>query len=93
MGETVTKLALFVTDQVQALPVVTVNVALPPVPAMLNVDVEMAYVQVDWPGGVGEVGDFEEQAAAPEAAISRMINARTYSSARRRSNLCTRHHL
>jgi hypothetical protein len=40
-GETVAKLALLVTDHVHVLPVLTPNVALPPAPDMLNVDVEM----------------------------------------------------
>jgi hypothetical protein len=40
VGETVRKFALFATDHVQAAPVVTVKVALPPAPDMLNVPVD-----------------------------------------------------
>ena len=41
VGDAVTKLALLVTDHVHVLPVVTENVALPPAPDLLKVDVEI----------------------------------------------------
>jgi hypothetical protein len=68
-------LAELVTDHAQPLCVLTEKVAVPPVPAMLNVDVDTENVQTLFAGGtpsVGEVGDFLEHA---EAAIDRQMNA------------------
>lgn len=70
---TVTNEPLEVTVHAHVVPVVTVNVAVPPTPAMLKLVVEIAYVQaVDV--GVGEVGDdaFFEHAEAIIANTSTM---------------------
>jgi hypothetical protein len=90
VGETVAKLALLVTDHVHVLPVLTANVALPPAPDMLKVDVEMEYVQVDCGGGVGDVGDavdFEHD-VTPARAITARMRPRTFPPSGAKQRLC-----
>jgi hypothetical protein len=65
-----------VTVHAQPLEVATLKVALPPLPAMLNVVVEIVYAHVGVAVVVGDVGvDFFEHPATATAAMSKVTDS------------------